>query len=73
MSVSIGVIYAICDHFEMNNQGPVLASTLKQSSGVSRSQLRQWVRQGRLNEYEITMSGTMQKAYSRPKQKEDVI
>lgn len=65
---TIGMVYAICDHFEQSTGKPVLSNTLKSATGVSRSQLREWVREGRLAEYNITSEdGQLQKGYSRPK------
>ncbi|UOF90797.1 hypothetical protein LSG31_00495 [Fodinisporobacter ferrooxydans] len=65
---SIGQCWAICDHFELHTGQPVLASTLKQSCGVDRKQLREWERKGRLEVYHVTSpKGTTEKAYKRPK------
>jgi len=69
MSVSLGEIWAVVDHLEMHTGKPILASQLKQICGVERTQLRKWVRDGRLNEYNATSDkGQLQKAYTRPRE-----
>lgn len=69
---TIGKVWAVCDHFQQETGNPVLASILKQSSGATRQQLRNWVREGRLQEYDVTgPHGQMQKGYSRPKAVEE--
>lgn len=66
--MSIGRVYAICDHFEKSTGLPVLASTLKGATGYDRKQLRKWVKEGRLAEHDFTSAlGQVQKAYTRPK------
>lgn len=68
MNLNIGKLWAICDHFEANTGNPALASTLKAATGIDRKQLRAWVREGRLIEYELkSADGQVQKAYARPK------
>ena len=62
-------VYAVCDHFEQTTKRPVLAPLLRQGTGVTRQQLRKWVRDGKLNEYNITFpTGQLVKGYSRPKE-----
>lgn len=68
MSTLLEKIWAICDHFEGEKGEPVRASILKRSSGVSRSDLRNLVRSGQLEEFDVTSpTGSVEKAYFRPK------
>lgn len=70
MTTSLGKTWAICDHFESETGKPVLASILKQSIGITRAELRQLERKGKLDVYYVTNEkGTLEKAYMRPKKR----
>lgn len=67
----IGRVYAILDKYENDTKKPMPTSLLKRFAGVSRSDLRQLERQGRLDIfYAVDGKGTRQKAYLRPKERD---
>jgi hypothetical protein len=71
MSVSIGKVYAICDHCEKSFGVPVSARIIKETIGIGRTELRKLVRQGRLDEFDVTEpNGVRRKGYARPQTNE---
>lgn len=70
---NIGQVFAVCDHFEGERGKPTKASDLRKILGVTRQELRQWERQGRLDVYYVMdAKGTREKAYMRPKERASV-
>lgn len=72
--VLLAQVWATCDHFEQKTKRPVLARILKDTTGVSREQLRRFVKKGRLDlYYEISKDGQRQMAFLRPKERGDIL
>lgn len=71
--MTLGRVWAVCDHREQVDGQPVPTSALKRVCGVTRAQLRAWERDGRLDVYyAVDASGTRQKAYLRPKERDPI-
>lgn len=69
--MSIGHAWALMDHYEKETGKPTTATQLRNILKVSRSQLRKWEREGRVDVYYVTdAKGTREKAYMRPKERE---
>jgi predicted site-specific integrase-resolvase len=68
--MNIGQAWAVMDHFEGESGKPTTTAQLRNIVGVTRSQLRVWEREGRLDVYYVTNDrGTREKAYMRPKER----
>lgn len=73
VSVSIGKLFAVLDHFEGETGQPVKVNVLKLALGITRRELRKLERQKRLDVFYVTDEhGTKEKAYLRPKERKIV-
>ena len=67
-SPTIGRLWEFLDFYEERGRAPVPTSIVRAITGVSRTRLRFWEREGRLDVYYVVDGkGTRQKAYRRPR------